>query len=310
MSTDSVGADAVEGLGDGRGPAPADAAGAGSARGLGDGRQPASAPGGESGVTGQRVLRLGIDTSTDVRVGLADDTGVLASRAVTDPRAHAEQLMPLVVATLAAAGRRLDEVTEIVVGVGPGPFTGLRVGVVTAQTLGLVLGVPVRGVCSLDAVAAGASRDSGVRRDDEEVRDEGEVRDEKELPDVESAPASSSRARPGISETTATRGEFLAVSDARRREVYWARYTADGRRVDGPNVSPASELPELPVIGPGAEFACGEASPLDGGILAFAGPRLPEVGLSPLYLRRPDAEVPTTRKSTLLQPRLARLDRS
>ena len=52
-----------------------------------------------------RDLRLGIDTSTDVRVGLADDTGVLASRAVTDPRAHAEQLMPLVVATLAGAGR-------------------------------------------------------------------------------------------------------------------------------------------------------------------------------------------------------------
>ena len=67
---------------------------------------------------------------------------------------------------------------------------------------------------------------------------------------------------------------------------------------------------ERQLIGPGAEFACGEASPLDGGILAFAGPRLPEVGLSPLYLRRPDAEVPTTRKSTLLQPRLARLDRS
>lgn len=216
-----------------------------------------------------RNLRLGIDTSTDVRVGLADDSGVLASRAVTDPRAHAEQLMPLVVATLAGAGRRLDDVGLIVVGVGPGPFTGLRVGVVTAQTLGLALGVPVRGVCSLDAVAAGhaAADDDG---DD----------------------------------------AFLAVSDARRREVYWARYAADGRRLEGPAVSPASELPDLPVIGPGAHLAGGEASGLDGGVLAFTGPRLPEAGLSPLYLRRPDAEVPTTRKSTLLQPRLARLDRS
>ena len=213
------------------------------------------------------TLTLGIDTSTDVRVGLADETGILASRAITDSRAHAEQLMPLVNAALAEAGRTLADVGLIVVGVGPGPFTGLRVGVVTAQTLGFALGVGVRGVCSLDAVAAGHAA--------------------------------------GYAD-----GEFLAVSDARRREVYWARYTADGRRVDGPAVSPASELPELPVIGPGAEFACGEASPLDGGILAFAGPRLPEVGLSPLYLRRPDAEVPTTRKSTLLQPRLARLDRS
>lgn len=211
-----------------------------------------------------RNLRLGIDTSTDVRVGLADDTGVLASRAVTNTRAHAEQLMPLVTATLAGAGRRLADIGLIVVGVGPGPFTGLRVGVVTAQTLGLALGVPVRGVCSLDAVAAGH----------------------------------------------AAEGEFLAVSDARRREVYWARYAADGRRLEGPAVSPASELPDLPVIGPGAHLAGGEASGLDGGVLAFTGPRLPEAGLSPLYLRRPDAEVPTTRKSTLLQPRLARLDRS
>lgn len=211
-----------------------------------------------------RDLRLGIDTSTDVRVGLADDTGVLASRAVTDTRAHAEQLMPLVTATLAGAGRRLADIGLIVVGVGPGPFTGLRVGVVTAQTLGLALGVPVRGVCSLDAVAAGH----------------------------------------------AAEGEFLAVSDARRREVYWARYAADGRRLEGPAVSPASELPDLPVIGPGAHLTGGEASGLDGGVLAFTGPRLPEAGLSPLYLRRPDAEVPTTRKSTLLQPRLARLDRS
>ncbi len=210
------------------------------------------------------TLTLGIDTSTDVRVGLADGAGILASRAVTDSRAHAEQLMPLVNASLAEAGRTLHDLGLIVVGVGPGPFTGLRVGVVTAQTLGFALGVPVRGVCSLDAVAAGHLV----------------------------------AGNPG--------GEFLAVSDARRREVYWARYDTDGRRVEGPAVSPASELPELPVVGPGAGLAGGTPSPLDGGVLALAGPELPEVGLSPLYLRRPDATVPTNRKSTLLQPRLAR----
>ncbi len=210
------------------------------------------------------TLTLGIDTSTDVRVGLADGAGVLASRAVTDSRAHAEQLMPLVNATLAEAGRTLHDLGLIVVGVGPGPFTGLRVGVVTAQTLGFALGVPVRGVCSLDAVAAGHLV----------------------------------AGNPG--------GEFLAVSDARRREVYWARYDTDGRRVEGPAVSPASELPELPVVGPGAGLAGGTPSPLDGGILALDGAELPGVGLSPLYLRRPDATVPTNRKSTLLQPRLAR----
>jgi tRNA threonylcarbamoyladenosine biosynthesis protein TsaB len=212
---------------------------------------------------GATSIRLGIDTSTDVRVGLAGDAGVLATGAVTDNRAHAEQLMPLITATLADAGRTLADVTSIVVGVGPGPFTGLRVGVVTAQTLGFALGVPVRGVCSLDTVAAGHVSTGAI-------------------------------------------GEFLVVSDARRREVYWARYAADGTRLEGPAVSPASELPALPVIGPGAGLAGGTPTPLDGGVLALAGPSLPEAGLSPLYLRRPDAELPTTRKSTLLQPRLAR----
>lgn len=208
-------------------------------------------------------LTLAIDTSTDVRVGLAADGAVLASSAVTDPRAHAERLMPLIHQTVRNVGRALDDVTQLVVGVGPGPFTGLRVGVVTAHTLGFVLGVPVRGVCSLDvgAVAYAGAADAA--------------------------------------------GEFLVVCDARRKEVYWARYAADGSRLTGPFVAPAAELPDLPVTGPGAELAGGTSTPLDGGLLALAGPDLPDVGLSPLYLRRPDAEVPTTRKSTLLQPRLA-----
>lgn len=205
-------------------------------------------------------LTLAIDTSTDVRVGLAADGAVLASTAVTDPRAHAERLMPLIRDTLATSGRRLAEVTDVVVGVGPGPFTGLRVGVVTAHTLGFVLKVPVRGVCSLD-VAAFRSEDAA--------------------------------------------GDFLVVSDARRREVYWARYAADGSRLAGPFVTAADDLPDLPVKGPGAALAGGTSVPLDGGLLALAGPGLPDEGLSPLYLRRPDAEVPTARKSTLLQPRLA-----
>ena len=206
------------------------------------------------------TLVLAIDTSTDVRVGLAADGAVLASAAVTDSRAHAERQMPLVVSTLAESGRTLAEVGQLVVGVGPGPFTGLRVGVVTAHTLGFVLGVPVRGVCSLDAVAAGYD---------------------------------------------SSEGEFLALSDARRKEVYWARYAADGTRLAGPFVTTVAELPDLPVTGPGAALAGGASEALDGGLLALAGLTLPDVGLSPLYLRRPDAEVSTTRKSTLLQPRLS-----
>lgn len=216
-------------------------------------------------------LTLAIDTSTDVRVGLAAHGAVLASGAVTDPRAHAERLMPLIHETMHNAARTLADVTQLVVGVGPGPFTGLRVGVVTAQTLGFALGVPVRGVCSLDVGAVGYAGHADAA---------GEY-----LADAA--------------------GEFLVVSDARRKEVYWARYGADASRLTGPFVGPAAELPDLPVTGPGAELAGGRSTPLDGGLLALAGPDLPDVGLSPLYLRRPDAEVPTTRKSTLLQPRLA-----
>ena len=214
------------------------------------------------------TLTLAIDTATEVRAGLARDDRVLAVAVVPDARAHAEQLMPMVTAMLDAHGVRLAEVTRIAVGVGPGPFTGLRVGVVTALTLGQMLGVPVRGVCSLDVVAHQWA--SG------------------------GAPT-----------------EFVVAADARRSEVYWARYTADGVRVDGPHVSPPENVPPLPLAGPGAHLV-GEASgpvELDAGVLAAAGWQLPDMGHDPLYLRRPDAEVPTRIKSTLVTPRRRRRNR-
>ncbi len=209
-------------------------------------------------------LSLGIDTATDVRVGLAVDGAVVASAAIADTRAHAEQLMLLVQRVLADAGRTVSDLTEVVVGIGPGPFTGLRVGVAAGHTLAAALGLPVRGVCSLDVVAA-----EWVRRGD--------------------APE-----------------EFLIASDARRKEVYWARYDSTGRRLDGPQVSAPSTLPALPLGGPGAHLVSATvAGPdaIDAGLLAALN--LPDAGLEPLYLRRPDAEVPTRVKSTLLQPRLA-----
>jgi tRNA A37 threonylcarbamoyladenosine modification protein TsaB len=96
-------------------------------------------------------------------------------------------------------------------------------------------------------------------------------------------------------------GEFVVASDARRREWYWARYGPDGRRLAGPFVTAPAEVPDLPAIGP----VTGTPLALDAGHLAAVAARLPEAGLEPLYLRRPDAEVPTARKSTLLPPRLA-----
>jgi tRNA threonylcarbamoyl adenosine modification protein YeaZ len=206
---------------------------------------------------------LGIDTSTVVTVGLARGAEVLAVGVVTDRMAHAEQLTPLIARCLAEAGLIMADVDQIVVGLGPGPFTGLRVGIVTAQVLSSVLRRPLHGVCSLDVIAAQyAGSGAGVE------------------------------------------GEFLAVSDARRREVYWARYAANGVRSGAPQVSAPDALPDLPVVGPGASL-CVDRRQADGpdridpGTLATRGPGLPDAGREPLYLRRPDATEPTRPKSVL-----------
>ena len=104
---------------------------------------------------GRLMLVLGIDTSSAVVVAsLSDGTGVLASSTRPGAQAHGELLAPGIDEVLRASGRAPDDLTHVVVGVGPGPFTGLRVGIVTALVLGEALTIPVLGVCSLDVVAA------------------------------------------------------------------------------------------------------------------------------------------------------------
>lgn len=98
-------------------------------------------------------LTLAIDTSHVVTAGLARDGRPLCRETVEDTRAHAEALMPTVLAACARAGVSLAEVDEYVVGMGPGPFTGLRVGIATAWSLAHAAGRPVHGVCSLDIIA-------------------------------------------------------------------------------------------------------------------------------------------------------------
>ena len=204
-------------------------------------------------------LVLGIDTSATVCAGVAGAGVVLASGSVSDSRAHAEQLMPLVQRVLAEAGTGLSELEAIAVGVGPGPFTGLRVGVAAATVLAETLGIPVRGVCSLDVLAVQAVEGGVVGA-----------------------------------------AEFVVATDARRKEYYWARYDPSGRRLDGPHVSSPQDLPELPRVGAVTDAPLA----LDAGRLAAIANDLPDAGLEPLYLRRPDADVPATRKSTLLPPRV------
>jgi len=102
---------------------------------------------------------LAFDTATPlVTVALHDGSQVVAERRSAQPLKHGEQLAPLIEQVMQdAAIDRLD-LTAVAVGVGPGPFTGLRVGLVTARTLGHVLEIPVYGVCTLDVIAAEAAR--------------------------------------------------------------------------------------------------------------------------------------------------------
>ena len=204
---------------------------------------------------------LAIDTSTVVCAALARDGHLAGEARLDDSRAHTEALTPMVQQLCAEAGIALAEVTEFVVGVGPGPFTGLRVGIVTARTLAALAGTEAHGVCSLDVIARQAV-----------IADE-----------------------PG--------GDFLTVIDARRKQLYWARHDARGARVEGPHVSDPADLPDLPATGPGASLS-GRATfgeqVLRAGVMATGWTELADDGLEPLYLRTPDATVPTGRKSTLL----------
>ena len=113
-------------------------------------------------------MLLTFDTATHavtVALHTGDPDGrVVAESTVVDALRHGELLAPGIATVLADAGCKPSDVSRIAVGVGPGPFTGLRVGLVTARTMGAVLGVPVDGVCTLDVVAAAVTeRPDGFR---------------------------------------------------------------------------------------------------------------------------------------------------
>lgn len=230
---------------------------------------------------------LALDTSAAVSVALIDADGVpLAARAVHEQRRHAEQLAPMIAEVLAETGTDRRALTGVVVGTGPAPFTGLRVGLVSARTLGLALDIPVYGVCGLDAIAAQAAVDLAL---------------------------------PGAT-------EVLVVTDARRREVYWARYrvsrssssssSSSVELVAGPGVAtPAQVVADgyaegAVVVGPGADlypetFAAVSGGPRDPDPVVLARLALARVAdgqdlpTAPLYLRRPDVMPPAARKRAL-----------
>ena len=226
------------------------------------------------------MLILGIDTSTSaIGVGLCDGQQVLGSAHRIEARGHTEHLAPLVAGLLADTGVTPRQLTDIVVGTGPGPFTGLRVGMVTGLTMGHALDLPVHGLCSLDVLAHEALCDGCADgRPDHHYR---------------------------------THEEALVATDARRKEVYWARYRVgngpDGTpalvRLTDPAVDRPAELADdvrsLPTAGRGPVLYPDlfphalEPLDVDAGLLALLGAQGVAAGrpmpVEPLYLRRPDA---------------------
>lgn len=223
------------------------------------------------------MLLLALDTATPaVTVALHDGSAVVADVSGVDARRHGELLSAFVDEALRKAGAAFGDLTAVAVGIGPGPYTGLRAGVVTARVLGSALAIRTDGICSLDIIAAQAASAAS------------------------SAPAGTLA---GTAQDEAE-SDFLVVTDARRREVYWARYRPGGERVEGPLVSRPADLPAgLPVAGeagllpaeqggralePRYPSAAVLAKLAVGRLLAGLAPQLAE----PLYLRRPDAREP------------------
>jgi tRNA threonylcarbamoyl adenosine modification protein YeaZ len=207
------------------------------------------------------VLLLALDTATSaVTVALHDGNAVVAEESAVDRRRHGELLAVFIDNALRSIGAGRADLAAIAVGTGPGPYTGLRAGLVTARVLASALRIRLDGVCSLDVIAAAARAEAA--------------------------------------------GDFLVATDARRREVYWARYSAAGERRCGPQVSrPADVPPGLAVAGEAALIypelsdrplnpafpAAAELAAIGAARLARGEPPQPAV---PLYLRRPDAREP------------------
>jgi len=183
--------------------------------------------------------QLAIDTSTSrTSVALIVDDKVTWSEFEDGATAHAEAVPRLVQRALA----KETDISLVIVGMGPGPYTGLRAGISFAQAFAWARKIELRGVCSLDAIICNAP-------------------------------------------------EYIAATDARRKEIYWAAYK-DGRRINGPHVSIPSEVDGKVFVGEGAHKygLCDVATFPD--LSVFAD--LPPVE-QPLYLRRPDA-VPTSER--------------
>jgi len=209
------------------------------------------------------MLLLAFDTATPaITVAVHDEYDVVAATTGEGTMAHGELLAPAIHAALTDAGAAMSDLTDVAVGVGPGPFTGLRVGVVTALTLGSTLGIATHGVCTLDILAADLAQRAKMS---------GEF----------------------LVATDARRKEVYWA--------HYRPSDHGAERLDGPHVSYPVDVAELhpgmPVLGRGATLYPEILTVLDGPVdpsaaalaSAVVARSVEELPLEPLYLRRPDA---------------------
>lgn len=206
-------------------------------------------------------MLLALDSSAGTGAAVvADDGAVLAERTEADTLRHAEVVGVLIAGVLADAGARAADVTAVAVGVGPGPFTGLRVGMAAARAFALAAGIPAEGIVSHDALAFAA---------------------------LAPRPLAGS-ASPAL----------IVVTDARRRERYWTRYAGlDAAGLPVRTAGPALAKPD-DVPADGSRVEDGVVAPGAVGVLAVrrrAAGRSP-LPLQPLYLRSPDVTLAAPRR--------------
>jgi tRNA threonylcarbamoyladenosine biosynthesis protein TsaB len=208
------------------------------------------------------VLLLALDTATPaVTVAVTRDGETLADITRHEARRHGEVLAPMVVDVLRASTLDRHSLDAVVVGVGPGPFTGLRVGLMTARTLGAVLRVPVLGVCSLDALALASDLPGPL------------------------LVATDARRREVYWATYDERRDRLAGPHVSRpAEVGWSGPVVG----EGGTLYPDDFPGARPPTWPSAEH-----------LARWVEQRRPTLAPDPLYLRRPDAAEPGPRKSVL-----------
>lgn len=200
-------------------------------------------------------MLLAIDTSAGSSVAVVTPGGeVLAERSSDDSMRHAEVIGDLIVGCLDDAGVTVADLTGVVAGMGPGPFTGLRIGIAAARAFGVGAGLPVHPVVSHDAIALGAYQAG----------------------------------------TVGTDAALLVVTDARRRERYWTSYSGLDEaglpaRADGPNLAKPDDVPAAAGTRLDATVVPGGALGRVAALLLTTGGAF--AGEEPLYLRSPDVTV-------------------